>query len=86
MSKVDKLAVNTIRVLSAEAIQKANSGHPGLPQGYAGRLTEYHLYPDYQGCSVDSRRIGIRPHVGCCFRRCRDRSPVRSQLHARNPH
>lgn len=32
---VDNLAVNTIRVLSAEAIQKANSGHPGLPMGCA---------------------------------------------------
>jgi len=33
--KIAKLAANTIRVLSAEAIQKANSGHPGMPMGCA---------------------------------------------------
>ncbi|GFE46469.1 putative transketolase [Streptococcus canis] len=32
---VDQLAVNTLRVLSIEAIQRANSGHPGLPMGAA---------------------------------------------------
>lgn len=33
--KVDQLGVNTLRTLSIEAIQKANSGHPGLPMGAA---------------------------------------------------
>ena len=31
MSNIDTMSVNAIRVLSADAIQKANSGHPGLP-------------------------------------------------------
>lgn len=33
--KIDELSVNTLRVLSAEMIQKAKSGHPGLPLGAA---------------------------------------------------
>ena len=32
---LDQLAVNTIKILSAEAIQKAGSGHPGMPMGMA---------------------------------------------------
>ncbi len=35
MSRTDNLTVNAIRVLSAEAIQKAKSGHPGMPLGAA---------------------------------------------------
>ena len=35
MNNIDTMSVNAIRVLSADAIQKAKSGHPGLPLGCA---------------------------------------------------
>ncbi|MBI5291087.1 MAG: transketolase [Chloroflexi bacterium] len=35
MTQLDTLSINTIRFLSVDAIQQANSGHPGLPMGAA---------------------------------------------------
>lgn len=35
MSTIDTMSVNAIRVLAADAVQKAKSGHPGLPLGSA---------------------------------------------------
>jgi len=35
MTKMDELCINTIRMLSVDMVQEANSGHPGLPMGAA---------------------------------------------------
>lgn len=40
MKNIDTMSVNAIRVLSADGVQKANSGHPGLPLGAAAMAYE----------------------------------------------
>jgi len=36
MAARDETCINTLRILSAEAVQQARSGHPGMPMGAAG--------------------------------------------------
>ncbi len=45
MDDIDLLSINTIRTLSIDAVQKANSGHPGAPMGMAP--VAYTLWQDY---------------------------------------
>ena len=47
MSKqnIDQLCINTIRTLSMDAVQQANSGHPGAPMGLAPVM--YELWQKY---------------------------------------
>ncbi len=50
-SSIEEKAINTIRFLAADAIQHANSGHPGLPMGTAAMayaLWNHHLKFDPQ--------------------------------------
>jgi transketolase len=44
-NKIDQLCVNTIRTLSVDSVQKANSGHPGMPMGMAD--TAYVLWSQF---------------------------------------
>lgn len=32
---IEQSGINTVRVLAADAVQRANSGHPGMPMGAA---------------------------------------------------
>jgi transketolase len=43
--KLEELSINTIKMLSVDAVQKANSGHPGLPMGAAAMA--YVLWTEY---------------------------------------
>ncbi|HXU37609.1 MAG TPA: transketolase, partial [Blastocatellia bacterium] len=44
-AKLDELCINTIRTLAMDAVQQANSGHPGTPMALAP--TAYVLWDRY---------------------------------------
>ncbi|WP_249869663.1 transketolase [Oceanobacillus saliphilus] len=52
--KIEQLSVNTIRTLSIDAIEKANSGHPGLPMGAAPMA--YTLWTDFMNHNPKSSK------------------------------
>src|SRR5699024_10011589 len=54
MSTIEQLSVNTIRTLSIDAIEKANSGHPGLPMGAAP--VAYALWTDFMNHTLKNSK------------------------------
>ncbi len=52
-TKLDQLCINTMRFLSVDAVQQANSGHPGTPMGAAAMA--YVLWARFL-----SQQLGIR--------------------------
>lgn len=56
IDQMDQLAVNTIRLLAADGVEKANSGHPGLPMGAASMA--YVLWKSFvRGSATDPNWI-----------------------------
>ena len=74
MNTIDTMSVNAIRVLSADAIQKAKSGHPGLPLGSAPAAYELwmnhmnHNPADPQWANRD--RFILSVMAPCCYIPC----------------
>jgi len=54
---IDQLCVNTMRTLAIDAIQKANSGHPGTPMGMSPTVyCLWQVLPVAKAFAVRSRR------------------------------
>ncbi len=71
---LDELCINTMRMLSIDAIQQANSGHPGLPLGAATMAyvlwTQIFTAQSFKCALAESRQVSS-------FRGARFRAPLR---------
>ena len=72
---LEELCINTLRFLSADAVQNANSGHPGMPMGAAAMAytlwTKYLKFnPKDPGWFDRDRFILSAGMARCCFTVC----------------
>ena len=54
MKNIDKKCINAIRILTIDAVQKANSGHTGLPLGAAPMA--YELWANHMNHNPENPR------------------------------
>src|SRR5207253_10790133 len=70
--ELDELCINTLRFLAVDMVQKANSGHPGLPLGSAAMA--YTLWDRFLNVNPrdpqwpDRHRFVLSPGHGCALR------------------
>jgi len=64
-STLETKAINAIRILSAESVQSAKSGHPGMPMGMAGNTT-----PPTRAGRIGTALCFPPATVPCCFMPC----------------
>jgi transketolase len=69
LSELDELCIDTVRCLSIDAIQKAKSGHPGMPMGMAPAAyvlwTEFMKYNPRNPHWVNRDRFVLSAGHGC---------------------
>ena len=69
VSELDELCINTIRCLAIDAIQKAKSGHPGMPMGMAPAAyvlwTEFMKYNPHNPKWANRDRFVLSAGHGC---------------------
>ena len=62
--ELDEVSINTIRFLSVDAVQQANSGHPGLPMGAAAMAMPTALPSPCPSGPVVASTPGVRLRSG----------------------
>ena len=74
---IDRLSIDTIRTLSMDGVQKANSGHPGLPMAMApvayllfARIMEHNPADPHVARPRPLRPLGRATARCCCTRSC----------------
>jgi len=70
LARLRRLAADTIRGLAMEAVQKANSGHPGMPMGMADAAVA--VSQAQSGRSLYAGDVDQREHLRLATKRLRE--------------